>query len=196
MINPRIDLSIRAFCMSRNSGWTPDEQIDLSDPIRRSLNCVRFNPSVTRLCPIQPVGQEPEPDQPARTEGVCPTLPKPRVGRPSSGSTQPDGHPNFDTTWPDLIWYRRERDRLLENEQQVSVNKIVHDYDNKADNIQTKKSKRIGREAHLATGGQNPGGAESGQKALSFLCPGEENLLGGVSSGHLFKKQKKNRKNF
>ncbi len=47
-----------------------------------------------------------------------------------------------------------------------------------------------GEKQHLATGGQNPGGAESGQKALSFLCLGEENLPGGVSSDHLFEKQK------
>jgi hypothetical protein len=65
---------------------------------------VRSNPSVTRLCPIQPVGQEPEPDQPARTEEVCPTLPKPRVGRPSSGSTQPDGHPNQHDEMVTIRW--------------------------------------------------------------------------------------------
>jgi hypothetical protein len=39
---------------------------------------VRFNPSATRLCPIQPVEQEPEPDQPARTKEVHPAQP---VGR-------------------------------------------------------------------------------------------------------------------
>jgi hypothetical protein len=36
MINSRIDLSTRAFCMSRNSNWAFDEQLCLFDSIRRT----------------------------------------------------------------------------------------------------------------------------------------------------------------
>jgi hypothetical protein len=53
---------------------------------------VRFNSSDKNPNSSNPLGQDPESLQPSRTEGVHPTLPKPRVGRPSSGSTQPDDH--------------------------------------------------------------------------------------------------------
>jgi hypothetical protein len=53
---------------------------------------VRFNPSDKSPSPSNPPGQKPQPVRPARARRVCPTLPKPRVGHPSSGSTQPDGH--------------------------------------------------------------------------------------------------------
>jgi hypothetical protein len=60
--------------------------------VRRTSMSIRFNPSNKNPNPINPSGQKPEPAQPFRTERVRPTLPNPRVGRPSSGSIQPDGH--------------------------------------------------------------------------------------------------------
>jgi hypothetical protein len=69
------------------------EQKSLFDSTRRTSMSVLFNPSNKNPNPFNSLEQDLEPVQPFRTEGVHPTLPKPRVGRPSSGSTQPDGHP-------------------------------------------------------------------------------------------------------
>ncbi len=54
-------------------------------PVR--LNSLNKNPNL-----INSFGQKPESVQPSRTERVRPTLSNPRVGRPSSGSTQLDDH--------------------------------------------------------------------------------------------------------
>jgi hypothetical protein len=80
--NPRVDHSTRMSIHTTVSSWA----------LERTKILVRFNPSNKNPNPINPLGQEPEPDQSARTEEICPTLPKPRIGRPSSGSTQLDDH--------------------------------------------------------------------------------------------------------
>jgi hypothetical protein len=61
--NPRVDHSIRDFCMSRDSGWVLDEQVCLSDSIRRTRTRTRsilsnknpnsFNPLEQKEC-VQP----------------------------------------------------------------------------------------------------------------------------------------------
>jgi hypothetical protein len=58
MINPRIDLSIRAFCMSRNSNWAFDEQLCLFDSIRRTKVRARVIRSNKNLNPFDPLGRE------------------------------------------------------------------------------------------------------------------------------------------
>jgi hypothetical protein len=58
MINLRIDLSIRAFCMSRNSSWAFDEQLCLFDSIRRTKVRVRVIRSDKNLNPFDPLGRE------------------------------------------------------------------------------------------------------------------------------------------
>ncbi len=58
MINPRIDLSIRAFCMSRNSDWTLDGQLCLFDSIRRTKVRVRVIRPDKNLNPSDSLGWE------------------------------------------------------------------------------------------------------------------------------------------
>jgi hypothetical protein len=67
MINPRIDLSTRAFCMSRNLNWAFDEQINLFDSTRRTRIRIRSTLPDKNPNSSNPPGQK-ECAQP------CPTL--------------------------------------------------------------------------------------------------------------------------
>jgi hypothetical protein len=73
------------FGHTTSSGWTSE----------RTKILVRFNPSDKNPNPANPLGQKCLSGSTRRAEALCSTLPKPRVGRPSSGSTQPDGHPKY-----------------------------------------------------------------------------------------------------
>jgi hypothetical protein len=117
MANPRIGRPTRAFCTSRNSGWALDGQIGLFDSTRRSLNWVRFNSSGhstvfdptrrtrTRIRSTR-LDRRSAPSPTRRAKGICPTLPKPRVGRPSSGSTRSDRHSRY-LSWNLICWHWR-----------------------------------------------------------------------------------------
>ncbi len=58
MINSRIDLSIRAFCINRNSDWTLDEQVCLFDSIRRTKVRGRVIRSNKNPNPFDSLGRE------------------------------------------------------------------------------------------------------------------------------------------
>jgi hypothetical protein len=70
------------FGHTTSSGWT----------FERTKILFRFNPSNKNPNPVKPLGQKCLSGSTRRAKALCPTLPKPRVERPSSGSTQPDGH--------------------------------------------------------------------------------------------------------
>ncbi len=70
------------FGHTTSSDWT----------FERTKILVRSNPSDKNPNPVNPLGQKCLSGSTRRAEALCPTLPKPRVERPSSGSTQPDGH--------------------------------------------------------------------------------------------------------
>jgi hypothetical protein len=78
------------------SSWAFDGQKFLFDSTRRTKSCVQFNPSNKNSNSFNPLEQKPQPVQPARAERVCPTLPNPRVGHPSSGLPQPDGYSRYE----------------------------------------------------------------------------------------------------
>jgi hypothetical protein len=65
--NPRVDYSIRDFCMSRNSDWVLDEQVCLFDSIRRTRTRIRSILLNKNSNPFNSFGQK-ECAQP------CPTL--------------------------------------------------------------------------------------------------------------------------
>ncbi len=99
MTNTRIDRPTRAFCMGRNSGWAPDGQIGLSDPTRRPLDCVRFNPSDKNSNPSNPLEQKgctrfnpsdktSSPSNPPGQKGC--TQPCPNLGLDARARVQPN----------------------------------------------------------------------------------------------------------
>ncbi len=119
--NPRIDRSTRDFCMSRNSGWVLDEQIYLFDSIRRSHDCVQSNPSDKNPNPTNPLGQK-------GYVQPCPNLGL--DGRPSSGSTQPDGYSTVKNKIKNKMRNFESND-IEQNKSNRQLNLFVRDVDYK-----------------------------------------------------------------